>query len=642
MLKFTALFILVVLVGSCSSSSKKKGQSFTTEGHKKLYSRPDWDPTTIASNIKRLVIVGTNDFHGNLPVGLEKTKEVEDKAPLMIPVGGAPIVSSYFNILKERYGKELLFLDAGDIYQGTLISNHFKGEAVVKFYNTLGYHALTLGNHEFDYGPLALKRSTAKAREDRFGSIKKNISFSQAPFVSSNIIDLNTGELIDWDGVNHSIIKVINGVKVGIIGATTQETPWKTLKDNVRGLYFERLSKVAMEFSKQLRRNGAQVVVLTTHAGILCGYKEAQQHKVPIEVVNLDPTDQSLCDMNDELGLLLSEVSQGTLDAVVAGHTHTKIANFINDVPVIESFSYGKYLGMIELFYDTQERKVLTDKTIIHQPTKFCHFFFKESMDCNTFDKTIDHNSQVPATFLGKDVTPNKEIEKLLAPYEKKVEKMSQEELAVLDEALEFKRMEESALGNFLADAMREKLKTDVALSNSGGIRQSLEMGRINYGSLFKTMPFDNALMTLQVTGKQLKDLIRIGTSGYSSGIACLSGVNVVVDADVTEIEDWNQDGKKEEWEKNRLISVSLQNGDEILDEKYYSLATQAFVGEMGGDYYQFVTSSIPTDKKETFHTESYRDAVADYLRKFHEEKKVINSKEHPYLNEDNHRIKYK
>ena len=99
--------------------------------------------------------------------------------------------------------------------------------------------------------------------------------------------------------------------------------------------------------------------------------------------------------------------------------------------------------------------------------------------------------------------------------------------------------------------------------------------------------------MILKVTGKQLKDLIRIGTSGYSSGVSCLSGVKVEVDEDVDDIDDWNQDGKKEEWEKNRLLNVTLSNGDPIEDNKIYSLGTQNFVGDMGGDFYQFVTDTI-------------------------------------------------
>ncbi len=642
MLKYIAVFLIIAVVGSCSSRPPKKTYQFKTEGHKRLYSHPDWTPTEISLNTKRIVIVGTNDFHGNLPVGLEKTKEANGKTSLMVPVGGAPMVAGYFDILKERYNKELLFLDAGDMYQGTLLSNHFKGEPVVKFYNMLGYHALTLGNHEFDYGPLNLKRTIPLPNEDRFGAIKHNIKLSEIPVVSSNIVDLKTGELIAWDGLHHSLIKEINGIKVGIIGAATQETPWKTLKENVRGLYFERLSKTVTDFGQRLRAKGAQVIVLTTHAGMICGFKEAQENKVPPEVVNLDPNDSSLCDMQDELGQLLLEISPGTLDAVVAGHTHTKIANFIQGVPVIESFYYGKYFGRIELYFDTQKNEILKEKTVIHQPTKMCHFFFEQSEDCNTLDPSIDHEKQIPATFLGKTITPNKKVETLLKPYEKKIDHISNEELAILEETLEFKRMEESALGNFLVDSLRHKLKTDVAISNSGGVRMSLEAGTITYGTLFKSLPFDNSIMTMQVTGKQLKDLIRIGTSGYSTGISCLSGVRVTVDTHVEEIEDWNSDGKKEEWEKNRLVDVTLEDGTEIDDDKYYSVATQNFLGDMGGDYYGHVTNQVPAEKKDIYHTITYREAAAEYLKYFSKEKKAINTKESPYLPEDSRRIIYK
>lgn len=635
--------VLLCLILSLSCTHKKPAPFvLQTTGLKEIYSHPHpVNHEALPEHIKRLVVIGTNDFHGNLQINLEKTKELAGKNPLMIPVGGAPIIAGYFNILRKKYPHELVLLDGGDLYQGTMISNHFKGEPVVKFYNELHYTALTIGNHEFDYGPAALDRTKALPHEDRFGSLKKNLKQSKVPFVSSNIIDLKSGVMPSWPGLEQILIKNINGVKVGILGAATTETVFKTLKDNVRGLYFENLAKTALIYSEKLRLKGAQVVILVTHAGTTCGQELAKNLNVPLELVNFNPEDSSLCNMSDELARALNQLPEGTLDAVVAGHTHAKIANFINGIPVIESFNFGKYLGRMELYYDLKEKRVLKDKTKIYQPTKFCHKFFRESLDCNPFDSTINHEDQVDATFLGEAIVPDATIEKLLEPYAHQIQVKSERVIAHLEETLDFSRLEESSLGNLTADALRHALKTDVAITNSGGIRIPLESGAVTYGSVFKSMPFDNFLMILKVSGKQLKDLIRIGTSGYSTGISCLSGVQVTIDPkkDLSIDEDFNKDGKKEDWERNRIVSIKLEDGLEIIEDKIYTIGTQTFLGDMGGDYYSFVTDTISLENKDIIYTRTYRDAVVDYLEYLSKSKKSINSKTKPYLSTDKKRI---
>jgi 5'-nucleotidase len=620
MLKLFIILILGIFISSCTSRQKEK--VIQTTGFKKLYSRPDpIELEKLPAHLKKIIIVGTNDFHGNLAENLEKTKENPEKESVMIPVGGASIIANYMEILHKVYPQELVLVDGGDLYQGTMISNTFKGEPVVKFYNQLNYTALTIGNHEFDYGPERMDTTEAKESEDRLGALKKIIKQSKVPFVSSNIIDLKTGELVAWDGLHHALIKEINGVKIGFIGASTQETPWKTLKNNVRGLYFDDIAKVSIEFSQKLKAKGAQIVILITHAGMFCGVKEAKEKNIPIEVMNLDPKDSSSCNFDDELGKVLNRVSPGTLDAVVGGHTHSKIANFINQIPVIQSFSNGKYFGMIEFTFNTKENSIIQNETIIHQPTKFCHFFFEETQDCQVFDPTVDHSKTVPAQFLGEPIVKNKMMDKILEPYTNKVDHKIKQVIAHLNEPLVFNRQEESPLCNMVADALAHSTKTSIAITNSGGVRQQIEQGDVLYGQLYKSLPFDNYTMRLKITGKDLKDLVRIGTSGFSTGVLCMSGLKVEIDPgqDSAIDEDWNQDGIKDQWERNRLLSVKLYDGSEIKDDEFYEVGTQNFLGEQGGDFYGHVTDKIPATQKEILYTATYRDAVSDYLKKFNQ-----------------------
>lgn len=101
---------------------------------------------------KSITILALMDFHGSLKGEMVLTKGSEK-----VQLGGASLLASYIKMFRKKNNNRLLVLDGGDAFQGSMASNMFEGQSVVDFYNYIGVAASSVGNHEFDYGPVGLK-----------------------------------------------------------------------------------------------------------------------------------------------------------------------------------------------------------------------------------------------------------------------------------------------------------------------------------------------------------------------------------------------------------------------------------------------------------------------------------------------------
>src|ERR1044071_2785609 len=129
---------------------------------------PQSSPPVKVDRPSELVVVSTNDFHAAL-----------DRAE-----GLASVIRS----LRNKYGDDMIYLDAGDQFQGSLEGNITKGKAVIEFFNLLKLDAAAVGNHEFDYGPDVPARVTVNPGEDGMGNLKKRAEEAKYPILSANLI----------------------------------------------------------------------------------------------------------------------------------------------------------------------------------------------------------------------------------------------------------------------------------------------------------------------------------------------------------------------------------------------------------------------------------------------------------------------
>src|SRR5262249_16614618 len=304
---------------------------------------PGADP---APDSVRLTIVGTNDHHGHIFPHRAVLKD-----GTAVEMGGSALLAGYLANLRAENPGGVILLDGGDLFQGTLASNLTEGAVVVDVYNYLGYTAAAIGNHEFDYGPVG-PVSVAEPGMDPFGALKARIQQAKFPLLAVNIYDAATGELPAWLGNDGTLLIEVNGVKVGIFGLATPMTPRTTNPVNVASLRFGSLAPEAISAATALRGRGAEVVIAVMHAGGRCAAYD-------------NPRDVSSCNQDEELFEMLEEIPPGTLDAIVAGHTHQPVGHFIKAIPVIETPGLGAFLSTIDLWLDPRQHSVLADRTQI-------------------------------------------------------------------------------------------------------------------------------------------------------------------------------------------------------------------------------------------------------------------------------------
>ncbi|WP_224364669.1 bifunctional metallophosphatase/5'-nucleotidase [Hyalangium versicolor] len=544
MLRLRLALVLVALAATACRSAPQPAESSTASSAPPVAAAP-------AEPI-RLTIVGTNDLHGwiaPLRTSLKNGVEVQE--------GGAATLAGYVARLRADNPNGVLWLDGGDLFQGTLASNLSEGAVVVDVYNRLGVTAAAVGNHEFDYGPVGPSPVPAKPGDDPLGALKARIQQARFPILSANIREAASGQRPAWLGNDGTLLVAVHGVQVGIVGLSTPSTPTTTNPTNVASLRFEPLAPAAIEAAKSLRERGAEIVLGVMHAGGRCP--------------NLaNPRDLSSCDMKDgEIYSALDALPPGTLDAVIAGHTHQAMGHFLHDVPVIETYGLGRSFGYIEIFVDPTSHKVLPDRTLIHAGIPVCAQVDATSGTCDA--RKLKDQAEVrlvPATFLGAPVVPDADIQTLIAPALARVEQEQHRELGVsVPVALKRDYANESVLGDFIADSLREAARADAALVNPGGLRADIDAGPLTFGDVYEVLPFDNTVAIVTLSGEELKRLLQTAY-GAKKGIFLVSGVKVTLA---------RCPGPE------RFQGVTLANGRPLEPAKLYRLAMPDFLAR-GGD----------------------------------------------------------
>lgn len=443
-------------------------------------------------------VVGTSDLHGHLEA---------------LPWLGGHLAN--LRRLRAADGGALVLVDAGDMFQGTLESNLAEGAPVVKAYNALGYAAAALGNHEFDFGPEGPAPSPAKPSDDPRGALKARARQAHFPFLAANLEE--NGKPLTWTNVRSSTVVDRAGIKVGIVGVTTPTAGQTTLPANAKGLDFAPMMPVIVREAGRLRADGAQVIVGVAHEGGQCQRFD-------------NPGDLGSCSIETPIMALARSLPEGTLDVLVAGHSHQGIAHRVGKLPVIESYSLGRAFGRVDLTVDRATGRVRD--TRIFSP----HFVCGAQGEAT---RPGGPDTCRPDPYEGGEVNADSQIATLLAPVFKNAEAKRKQPTGVKVVAeFQHNSVDETPTGNLFVDLMRQTHPhADAAFMTSGNIRTGLPAGRLQFGPLFEALPFDNSLATLHLTAAELAELLRrslrkegrpIFVSGLRVQAHCVGGQLVV------------------------------------------------------------------------------------------------------------------
>jgi 5'-nucleotidase/UDP-sugar diphosphatase len=384
--------------------------------------------------------------------------------------------------------------------------------------------------------------------DNNLATIKKQRQWAGFPFVSANIYYKKSNRRV----FPSHVLKKLDNLKVTIFGLTTEDTPIKSNPRNSQDLKFVPVVDEAKKLVPILRKK-SDVLIALTHIG----------HYVDESHAPDAPGDVTLARQVNGI------------DVIVGGHTQKPLfqPDIQNGSIIVQAAEWGKYVGRVDLDF-------LDGKLTL-----------KEA-------KLIPVNLKDSSVKIEADAY----VESILRPFKEKGDASLQINLGSADEEFIGKRdvvrSQETNLGNMVTLANKLKLQTDIAVLNSGGLRDSIYAGNVTYESVLTVLPFGSELVIAELNGKELIDYLEYLVFNLSAGSGSfpqMSGVKILA----------NKESKK-------IIDVKI-NGETVDLAKKYMIALPEFIAG-GGDKYP----------KISYRKTGFVDA--DILKDFILERKVLKS----------------
>lgn len=406
-----------------------------------------------------LNILHINDWHSRIESNnkFESTCSAEEEGKGECIGGAARLITALNQEREKLKGQNVIFLSAGDNFQGSLFYTTYKGAAELEFLNQMKLDAMELGNHEFDDGEAALVPFLDKA---------------QFPVLGANVHPNDKSGAAGK--IKPSVVLDIGGQKIGIIGGITNDTPDLaspgpniTIDDDVKAITAE---------AEKLKAEGVNKIIAVTHIG----YPRERDviAKIPGIDVVVGGHSHSLLSKTDPK-------AEGPYPTIVDNPDGSK-------VPVVQAASYSKYLGEIKVVFD--------DNGVVKEATG----------DPILLDKSITPDAGVL-----------ERIKALGAPIEELKNKEVSESTDAIDGSRETCRTKECAMGNLVADAILDRVQgqgTQIVFQNGGGLRASIDKGVVTMGEVLTVLPFQNTLATFELTGKDIVASLETGVSEIEEG----------------------------------------------------------------------------------------------------------------------------
>lgn len=379
-----------------------------------------------------------------------------------VTVGGAAYLATMFDQEAAVLPKDALILAGGDNVGASPANSALLDDMpAIDVENAWGLDATSYGNHEFDYGLERLLKHQERAN---------------FPFLATNIIDNDTGRPPSW--VQPSKVFTVNGVRVGIIGSALQNTPELVSAGSTEGLTFEPSAAGIAAESAKLRRQGVQVQVVVIHEGTADGANA---------VGNTPATEWT-----GPILTIADQLQDTEVDAMIVGHTH-RVSNLMRgNILVTEGYNAGASYSVLQLMVERGDVSWAGGATRIAKNL---------GVSPRNDVKVIVDQANADTAVLRNRVIGTQEFDIKRDPT----------------------RLNESAMGNMVADAMLRKYPgIDAAMTNSGGLRQDLigappsageQVNEITWGEVFAVLPFGNRTVILTLTGAQLRDALMKGFS---------------------------------------------------------------------------------------------------------------------------------
>ncbi|WDC84837.1 5'-nucleotidase C-terminal domain-containing protein [Caloramator sp. mosi_1] len=411
------------------------------------------------TNVKGCIsVVATSDVHGNvLNIDYATGKPPVDSKGLEIGQGLAKVSTYVKNLRKQN--NNVMLIDNGDTIQGTPLVYYYNmidktaEYPMMKVMGAMGYDAWILGNHEYNYGLDTLNRVISDAK-------KNNIE----------VLSANTYKENGENFVKPYIIKSYNvdgkEVKIAVIGLTTKTIPSWESPQNYKGLEFRDLVEEAKKWVKEVKDNGADIVIVSAHSG-----EEKSSDIIP----------------ENQIKAIAQNVSG--IDAIVAGHAHSIIAQNVyknpegKDVIVTEPGKWAQYISQIDIYVNQDGTYTVAAKNIKMDST------IEEDQDIVNIikpynDKTMEYIKTVVGKATGEFTGQNQTIEP-------------------------------TAIMELINKVQMEAAGTQLSIAAPLSSKAYIPQGDVTIQDIMSVYVYENFLYGIKMTGKQLKDWLEWSVRYY-------------------------------------------------------------------------------------------------------------------------------
>ncbi len=445
-LKYSAYLLIIPLLASCNGGGGGKGKKSSSE------ISFDFDPPTIdveqinVSSLTKDVLTGeiandsdnyyfdfyeVSDFHGAV------NYSVDDKTIGIAKMG------DYFSKKRADNPGGTVVLSSGDMFQGSAESNLTRGYYVNYAMNVMGFEAMALGNHEFDWGVEWLRKNNSV-----------QINNYSIPYLGANVFMKGTNNILDF--CKSSIIIERNDFKIGVVGTLGDNAEKSIMPSLIENLEFKKeLPIVQAEATRLKAEEGCDIVVWLSHR---------------------DAKELSSCGVSKADGV----------DLVFGGHSHTNTSTETGGIPFLQTKNYGKGIAHARLAIN----KSTKDVTSISYEVDDAPYTYSGLVDHPEVKKVCGAYNTVI------DPIKNQVIGKTDAKLEVSGSTFSLTNLCVDTMSLVAKKWAKD----------HNDRKFVAAFHNAnGGVRADMDAGSITFGSVYRSFPFDNEVCIAVATGKKLK-----------------------------------------------------------------------------------------------------------------------------------------
>jgi len=500
----------------------------------------------------QVTILSTTDLHGNiLPVDYY-TNKADNR--------GLAKIATLVKQARKDY-PNLLLLDSGDTIQGTPLEyyhnrkNNTPPDPMMLSMNALHYDAMTVGNHEYNFGLNVLN----KARHE-----------ANFPWLSANTYKKGTNET----AYDPYLVKEVNGVRVGILGLTTPGIPNWENPPNYEGLEFRETVSEAAKWVKVLReKEHVDLVVIAMHMGL----------EEDLRTGELNPSNVQ----NENAAVKIARQVSG-VDVILMGHTHREVPSlYINGVLLTQADYWGHRLARVDVYLEKEEAKGRW------------HVVAKSAR-----------------TLPVDNVKPDDEVAKLAAPYDSETQAWLGRVIgeSPADLSAQDSRFHDTAIMDLIQRVQLEAGHADVSLAAPFNLQAHIAKGPVTVRDIAGLYIYENTLVVIEVTGQQLKDALEHSAKYFRPFVPGKQPSDLVDD----KIPAFNFDigeGVTYDLDISKPVGQRIQNlrfhGQPLSPTQKLKLAVNNYRVNGGGGYTMYKDAPVVARSSEEI-----RDLIIDWVER--------------------------